>query len=1408
MHPLSCSSLLCCLLMLTSLTVVDSTARGDDGNRLVYLDEPCDPYYVHRTFPKLVTPQWVGDDGVEAVVTLGIDDMRDVKAYEAYLRPLLTRLQAIDGRAAVSIMTCQVDPHDPHLQTWLAEGVSLETHTANHPCPCLQGGRFADAKATYDACVDQLSAVPNSRPVAFRFPCCDSKNTPSPRAFAEILNRTTAAGNFTQISSSVAVVLTADDPDLPRQLVLDADGTPRFSKYIPFPSFVNKVENYPYPFIIGKQCWEFPIVVPDDWQGHNLHSPNNPKTLEDMKALVDATVIKQGVANIVFHPHGWIRNDQMVELVDHVDQQYGKKVKFLTFAECLQRLNQHLLAGQAIRTPDGQDNGVRLLDLNNDGFLDVVIGNEQKRLTRVWDPVKANWQESEFPVALVRSGDDGLRHDAGVRFGILRENGNASFLVRSETVSGVWHFDGQRWVVDADLLDGLAIDGTAVTTTIAGRDSGVRLRDIDADGICELVVANPNTQAVFSLDAQQGKWERLDQRWPQDTWIVDADGRDAGLRFVDVNEDGLDDILFSNEQRWSLHLFTSLESGWSDEVFAGGRGQPGTIPPFVRGGTNNGAWFADRHLWIQNEDTAKLPDGVDRRSFNDLLGSRPAHAKSPQASVQGMQVPEGFAIQLVAAEPMVQDPVDFDWGPDGRLWVIEMADYPLPIEGQEQGGGRVRCLEDVDGDGVYDQSTLFLEGLNTPTGILVWRDGVLITAAPDVLYAADTDGDGRADVRQVLFSGFGEGNQQHRVNGLRWGLDNWVYLANGDSGGTITASHSNDAVEIRGLDVRIRPDQGLIDAQSGQTQFGRNRDDWGNWFGCNNPNPIFQYLLADHYLRRNPYFAPPNPRVDIRDGSDLCYPASRVISHCDPKYRPLGAPTKFTSACGTMVYRDDWLGSGFANHTFTSEPVYNLVHRRVLVPQGNRFVSQRIPGEERSEFLRSNDPWSRPTALHVGPDGALYIADMYRQVIEHPEWIADELEQQIDVRAGADRGRIYRVAAVGVARRPVPRLDQMDTSQLVAQLDSPSGWQRDLVQRMLIWRNDRSVIPALESMARSAPRPLARLHALCTLDGLASLSPSLLAAALADVHPGVRRHALRLAEPQLRTLGEQATPLTAAVAACIDVADAQVRMQLAYTLGEWKASQSLALLRRLVFESEDDPYLMAAILSSVHPANLDELRKLDASQREQTDRVALWNNHLDRIEKAHREAPEMNPAKPKPQMTAPATEATAAAVAQREAIVDRYKAALDQSGDHAKGKKLFAKHCAVCHRLEGVGHVVGPDLTALTNRTPEAMLVAILDPNRAVEDKYRGYVAVTNDGRVITGTISAETSTTVTLLALEGKKSVLLRNEIEELVPSGKSLMPEGMEQTLSQQDVADLLAYLGQTQNAATADDSAPSNR
>jgi Polysaccharide deacetylase len=369
-------------------------AGKPDGNRLAYLDE-VDPYYPNRHFPKLITPQWVGEDGVEAVVILAIDDMKEPKKYEAFLRPILRRLQKIDGRAPVSIMSCSVDPKDEQLQSWLKEGLSIECHTFDHPCPFFKPG-FVKAKDTYEKCVDLMHAIPNTKPVAFRMPCCDSMNTPSPRFWAEIFNETTAKGNFLTIDSSVFNVFTSDDPALPKELVKDEKGEERFKKYLPTDKpFVNTIENYPYPYVIGKLCWEFPCMTPSDWQAQYLHKANNPQTVQDWNAALDCTVIKQGVFSMVFHPHGWIKNDQVIELIDHAVAKHGKKVKFLTFSPGVH--------------PGEQDNGMVIADLNRDGYQDVTVGTynaagEPVRKSGVWIPAQRRWLWEKHDLPLVGRG--------------------------------------------------------------------------------------------------------------------------------------------------------------------------------------------------------------------------------------------------------------------------------------------------------------------------------------------------------------------------------------------------------------------------------------------------------------------------------------------------------------------------------------------------------------------------------------------------------------------------------------------------------------------------------------------------------------------------------------------------------------------------------------------------------------------------------------------------------------------------------------------------------------------------------------------------------------------------------------------------------------------------------------------
>jgi putative membrane-bound dehydrogenase-like protein len=996
--------------------------------------------------------------------------------------------------------------------------------------------------------------------------------------------------------------------------------------------------------------------------------------------------------------------------------------------------------------------------------------------------------------------------------------------------------------------------------------------------------------------------------------------------------------------------------------------------------------------------TAQQDDGSLRTLFSQLA------PRDPQSALESFRLSEGFRMELVCAEPLVSDPIAIDWGPDGRLWVVEMGDYPgggsspnvgasrqaagddsihdrattrwtqgsAPVsELQRSGvaGGRIRILEDTDRDGQYDKSTVFLDGLSFPTGVMVWRRGVLVTCAPEIFYAEDMDGDGKADRRETLFDGFVEGNPQHRVNGLRWGIDNWIYGANGDSGGIVRSVHSGQLVDIHARDFRFRPETGVFETQTGMSQYGRCRDDWGNWFGGRNLQPVWHCALDDQYLRRNRLLAPPDPCIDLMDPptSPPVYPISTPL----PRFNEFWTLNRFTAACGISIYRDELFGADYANSVFVCEPTYNLVHRSVLEPRRTTFACRRGPKELESEFVSSTDHWFRPVQTRTGPDGALWIVDMYRLVIEHPDYIPEIWHQELDFHAGRGRGRIYRVLPEGVsARRPRPLAD-LATAELVRDLDDPNGPRRDMIQQLLIHSGDRRVVPQLRALVLSDRRPQTRLSALGTLDGLDAVDPALLLQVLDDSHPALRRHAIRLAEPLLNDRRD----VQAALAGLITDADPQVRMQLAYTLGAWDDPRSGELLARIAVLEADDPLMIAAVMSSAtqYPGRmLDKVLEdrvptdaqialvenllrlalednrlaaltlglerisaqhegryqrwqfallaglidaieyqgesfrefylrapqhlqraiastsgmfrqalvdandmtLDARLRVQairligrdpnelsrgpTDIVKLLSpqsplaiqvavvNALARIEPSTlptmllerwtQHGPEIRPrivdvllsrqdwaaalldAVAQGQVAAnelgasgrnrlilhnssrirrQAAELLRASTAEeRLKTIEQFRDRLDGPADIDRGRIVFRKHCATCHRLENEGTNIGPDLLTLTDRSPDTLLLAILDPDRAVEPRYVQYSLLTLRGHVLAGIVAHETGNSLTLIDAQGVEHKLVRSDVDELVSTGKSLMPFGVEKLLSDEDeLLDLIAYIRSVQ-------------
>lgn len=563
--------------------------------------------------------------------------------------------------------------------------------------------------------------------------------------------------------------------------------------------------------------------------------------------------------------------------------------------------------------------------------------------------------------------------------------------------------------------------------------------------------------------------------------------------------------------------------------------------------------------------------------------------KSPLQTLATLRTAPQFRADLVVAEPLIADPVAIDFGWDGDLWVAEMHDYPAGVSGDFQPGGRVRLVEDKDGDGRYESSSVFLDQIPFPTGVTVWRDGVLVCAAPDILFARDTNGDGRADEVKTLYTGFGTGNYQARVNSLSYGLDGWVYGSCGLFGGTIK-NFKGQEFALGDRDFRIKPDTGELEAATGRTQQGRVRDDWDNWFGCDNSNLCRHYPLADHYLRRNPHLVPPSSFVNVSTGENAnrLFPATAQVQ----RFKLSGPENNVTAACGLGIYRDTLLGADFQGNAFTCEPVNLLVHRLQLSPSGSSFVGRRAPDEANSEFFAGTDDWFRPVQAKTGPDGGLWVVDMYRFVIEHPRWIPAETVAQLDVRAGHGMGRVYRVLPRDAKSLTSPRLNQMTGLELVAALDTDNGWQRDLASQMLDWKFGssgasksevelRPIVEALTHTATKSTRVVARLQALCLLNVLDQLSPEVNLLALADARPEVRRHAVRIAERNAVKHPKLAT----GIAALIDT-DAQVSLQQAYSLASLPDRESGLRLYQLAEVHCQDEQILSAVTSSLRKENV------------------------------------------------------------------------------------------------------------------------------------------------------------------------------------------------------------------------------
>lgn len=957
---------------------------------------------------------------------------------------------------------------------------------------------------------------------------------------------------------------------------------------------------------------------------------------------------------------------------------------------------------------------------------------------------------------------------------------------------------------------------------------------------------------------------------------------------------------------------------------------------------------------------------------------------TPEESLKHLKTELGLRVELVAAEPMVVSPVAIAWDERGRMYVVEDRGYPTGPGKGKPPIGQVVLLEDTDADGKYDKRTVFADGLSFPNGVMPWKGGIYVTCAPNLYYFKDTDGDGKADVKEIVFKGFQDlSTTQLRVSHPTLALDNWVYLTSGlTAAKVISPSWTNrEPVFLNRVDGRFHPGQTDIEPTSGAAQFGQSFDAFGRRFICSNRNHVQHVVMQQRYLQRNPHLSVSQLVEDIPDHGGACrlYPLSAniVTAAYHGGY--------VTSACGVTIYNGIGLPNEYRGNSFTCEPAGNLVHRDVLSPDGVTFVAKRA--YPTNEFLASPDNWFRPVNLAVGPDGALYVSDMYRKTIEHPEYLPEATRKLTDFESGKDMGRIYRIVAADSSsatsakkqnqkkgKTPAKNVDftRATLKQLCDELESPNIWQRMTAHRLLLERHDEKGVPLLETLAKGRNRPTeARVQALHLLDDLGALKFDLFERLLEDADAVVVEHTIQLVEARL-------AKSPALVTRVLDLADdpnPRVRFQCALSLGEADDERIVPALVRIVSRSPNDKWTRAAVLSSIAKREDKFLQVLlPVVAAKPADGFPVLMGDLGRILGASQPLPKLNPVlrellapnRPEdlawqmaavggfgdglrarglgsketsallglikedssdlsrqvgslfqraaslsleanrsvaekiaavnllaegdattsaaalekliePQQPVEIQSAAIRALARilpaekvsflvqrvrwnaytptvrdvvltlltantnqlpilftaietgdvpantvnaerrnqlmhhkdasiktraeklfkdltpgdRMKVYENAKSVLSLKGGSKNGHAIFQKHCVSCHTFSGEGKLVGPDLTGIRNQPTEVILLHIVVPEQEIMPIYASYNVETKGGDSYSGLLAAETPASITLRMAQGLEQSISRVDIASMTTSQLSLMPQELEKAMSQQELADLLAFL-----------------
>jgi putative membrane-bound dehydrogenase-like protein len=752
---------------------------------------------------------------------------------------------------------------------------------------------------------------------------------------------------------------------------------------------------------------------------------------------------------------------------------------------------------------------------------------------------------------------------------------------------------------------------------------------------------------------------------------------------------------------------------------------------------------------------------------------------APGAAGATCTVRPGFRLELMVAEPLVVDPIAMAFDEDGRLYVVEMRDYS---ERRDEKLGRIKLLEDTDNDGRYDKASVFAEGLPWPTGITAWDGGVFVLASPELLYFKDMDGDRKADVHAMVFTGFGnlapKLNVQALPNSLQWGPDQRIHGALGGNPGSIQnfALHGSPKIELRGQDFSFDPRLMDLRPENGGGQFGMTFDDTGRKYVCSNSRHLVQVMYEDRVGRQVLDYPLPAPGVDIpADG-----PQAEVFRRSPDewwrvirtKWRVSGAVKGviegggrssgyFTSASGVTIYRGDAWPAEFRGDAFINDCGSNLIHRKKLSGDLLR-IGKRAADEGTIEFVASTDNWFRPVAFANAPDGNLWVADMYRETIEHPWSLPATLKAQLDLNSGNDRGRLYRIVSTTPSTpRPSPELSKASSKELAALLEHSNGWHRDTAARLLHQKQDAASADFVKTIAKSSKIPAARFLALHVLRGLNALDAKLLSGALKDADPDVRAGAVRLC--RIMNVNESQ------FASLTKDPSARVRSEVAWAMVGRSLPDRVSVLAD-VLEQANEPWLRHAGLAA---AGADLNAVLAKLEEQKAPNLAALRSQSASTTAQSVTLPQFGTPLPRPE------------------AITTYTPALNLRGDAEKGRLTFGARCMICHRFGGTGIAVGPDLDASRIAGREKVLGNILDPSREITAGYLLGVVETKKKEIINGVITSESAAGVVLRLAGGADRFVRRADIAKVDRPAHSLMPDGIEAGLSPQEMADLLEFL-----------------